>query len=596
VSDPRTEKTPDLPSSRRGHSMSLVDAYVYMFGGRTDGYTCAFTYKDNLNLGTPVDGRDVSPCATMTNEVNELWRFDIYDYHWVYVNVFPGSSGAPSPREQHSAGVLKGDVYIFGGKSRGNFPSTNDILFSDFWRLVIQPNIVISQSYTGRLPVQVAEGYRERYLLNTSHLIDPYMSKEINSTLLKTFQARSGSCITDAVVTVSFSHPCVSQLRISLQGPGPASGSPNFALHSFEEEVLLFDQRKLNTTACAGGNFTFIFDENAQQSTSSCCAESGEHIFRPDGRLAEFLGASPYGEWRLVIEDMKIDGFHSILLDYKIDFSVTPCQREYYWQKVIATNPSSQPLPRYRAMMVAHESDLFIFGGRGVGDTVLNDLYRYNLPGNKWTILTPRDFDLTFTTASMVGMNIAFTSWGLIRFGGYIRLPSMTDGGTYLNDVFLMDPISLHWRHVETEAGGKTPLGRYLSSAVFIPSSCMRWRTQFSYRTLFDQRVKSTHANFAGSNADSLLLFGGHNGATGSMSDGSTGGMLNDMWQLRFANWSLPSNRENHNDYMARSCLWRTTGGSALDNSCLLGSTNAECKLRDLLLLAWCNNINQTMQ
>jgi hypothetical protein len=594
ITDSRTADTPELPSSRRGQSMSLVDSYVYMFGGRTDGYTCAFTYKDTLDLGTPVSGRQVNPCASVKNEVNELWRFDIYDYRWVYINVFDDVvEGAPSPREQHSSGVVGGDIYVFGGKSRGAFPSTKDNVFDDLWRLVIQPNLVMGYSYEGALPVQLREGYRDFFILNITQNVDPYLSKEIDSEVLDTFKARSGSCITDLVVSVSFYHPCVSQLRMSLQGPGPAAGSPNFLVHSYEEEVLLFDQRRINTTACAGGNFTFVFNEDGENPTSSCCADTGTHSFRPDGRLYEYLGASPFAEWSLIVEDMNIDSYTTILYDFNISFDITPCQREYYWEKVVTSNPADQPEARYQAKMIAYEDNVFLLGGRGDGDTILSDLHRFNINSSQWTMLTPRDFDLTFNTASMVGMNIAVTTWGIIRFGGYIRLPSMSGGDSYVNDVYVMDPISLHWRKVELEENALLPLGRYLSSSVFIPSSAMRWRTQFSYRTLFDQRITSTHANFAGSNADSLLMFGGHNGATGSLEDGSTGGMLNDMWQLRLSNWSLTSNRDAHNSYVHRSCQWRTTGAST--SECVSGTAGATCKLRDLLLLAWCNAVNQTM-
>ena len=593
VSDSPIDDTPDLPSSRRGQSLSLIDSYVYMFGGRTDGYTCAFTYKDTLDLGNPISGRKVSPCATVKNEVNELWRFDIYDYRWVYIKVFNSSMGVPAPREQHSAGVLGGDIYIFGGKSRGAFPSTKDNVFGDLWRLVVQPNLVLNFSYAESKPVHLPEGYREKFLVNLTHEMDPYISTEIDSDLLDLYTARSGSCITDLVVSVSFFHPCVSQLRMSLQGPGQSTASPNFHPHSYEEEVLLFDQRKTNTSACAGGNFTFVFDEDGAHETSTCCANSGWHSFKPDGRLYEYIGASPFVEWTLVVEDMHIDGFSTVLYDFEVSFDVTPCHREYYWEKVVAVNPEDQPEARYQSRMLICGSDLFIFGGRGDGDTILNDLYRYNRVNNEWTMLTPRDFDLTFNTASMVGTNIAVTTWGVLRFGGYIRLPSMTDGESYVNDVYLMDPISLHWRRVELDPTVMVPLGRYLSSIVFIPSSSMRWRTQFSYRTLFDQRITSTHANFAGSNADSLLIFGGHNGATGSLEDGATGGMLNDMWHLRLANWSLTSSRDAHNAYIERACQWRID--DTTNNMCISGGTGAECKLRDLLLLAWCNGANQTM-
>ena len=36
-SDPVTSETPVIPSGRRGHTLSLVDDIVYMFGGRTNG-------------------------------------------------------------------------------------------------------------------------------------------------------------------------------------------------------------------------------------------------------------------------------------------------------------------------------------------------------------------------------------------------------------------------------------------------------------------------------------------------------------------------------------------------------------------------------
>lgn len=47
-----TAHVPVIPSSRRGHSFQLIDNLVYMFGGRTDGYSCASVWRDTINLGT----------------------------------------------------------------------------------------------------------------------------------------------------------------------------------------------------------------------------------------------------------------------------------------------------------------------------------------------------------------------------------------------------------------------------------------------------------------------------------------------------------------------------------------------------------------
>jgi len=64
-SDPVTNDSPDLPSSRRGHSLTLVDDYIYMFGGRSSGYSCASVYLDMLNLGSPYSGLDIYPCTRL---------------------------------------------------------------------------------------------------------------------------------------------------------------------------------------------------------------------------------------------------------------------------------------------------------------------------------------------------------------------------------------------------------------------------------------------------------------------------------------------------------------------------------------------------
>ena len=88
TTDPPTSVQPVFPSPRRGSSFSTLQDGAFLFGGRTDGtcstvglssysqvtvvivgYTCASTYKDTLNLGSPESGRDVFPCARYTNEV-----------------------------------------------------------------------------------------------------------------------------------------------------------------------------------------------------------------------------------------------------------------------------------------------------------------------------------------------------------------------------------------------------------------------------------------------------------------------------------------------------------------------------------------------
>jgi hypothetical protein len=89
----------------------------------------------------------------------------------------------------------------------------------------------------------------------------------------------------------------------------------------------------------------------------------------------------------------------------------------------------------------------------------------------------------------------------------------------------------------------------YLSAATFITSSNLHFRKEYSYRNLYDRYPKSTHANYANALADTMLVFGGHDGATGSIFDGSTGGLLGDMWMLRFANFSTAGSRHDQTRY-----------------------------------------------
>jgi len=99
--------------------------------------------------------------------------------------------------------------------------------------------------------------------------------------------------------------------------------------------------------------------------------------------------------------------------------------------------------------------------------------------------------------------------------------------------------------------GKKKPAPRYLSAAVFVPSNALHFKKEYSYRNLYDSYPKSTHANYANQLADSLMIFGGHDGATGSIYDGSSGGLLGDMWMLRFANLSTSGSRHAQTKYVS---------------------------------------------
>lgn len=96
-----------------------------------------------------------------------------------------------------------------------------------------------------------------------------------------------------------------------------------------------------------------------------------------------------------------------------------------------------------------------MYGGRDKHDAILHDLHRYDVTTRTWTALTPVNFNIAQDPSSSVGANFLLSSWGLIRYSGYYRQPSMSSSyGNYDSSVELQDPVTLRWREllVETES------------------------------------------------------------------------------------------------------------------------------------------------
>eukprot|EP01031_Cornospumella_fuschlensis_P033526 gene33526-40561_t len=167
-SDAPHSEARELPSGRRGASLTLLGGKVYMFGGRTNGYSCASVLKDTVNMGLKGSGSDIYPCVSMQAEVNELWSFDLSDYTWLYLNTslpppYPPThpnislpstptsptntpmppSSPPPAREQHLAMAWAEGLYVYGGKSREHpldafgrpvMSQGGDVVYGDVWR------------------------------------------------------------------------------------------------------------------------------------------------------------------------------------------------------------------------------------------------------------------------------------------------------------------------------------------------------------------------------------------------------------------------------------------------------------------------------
>ena len=144
-----------------GHSMTADHGFMYMFGGKTDGYSCADTYIDTLNLGSPESGRIVYPCVIYNAEVNELWSFDLHTYEWVFLNATHPAFKLPPPRQQHAVALVGDDLYVFGGKTdlyisnlhlqptdnSSSMTRNSSLVLGDTWRLTIPHPMNLSMTY-----------------------------------------------------------------------------------------------------------------------------------------------------------------------------------------------------------------------------------------------------------------------------------------------------------------------------------------------------------------------------------------------------------------------------------------------------------------
>jgi hypothetical protein len=399
----------------------------------------------------------------------------------------------------------------------------------------------------------------------------------------------------------------VNQIKVSITGPGPQSGSPNFHPPSSEQEVVLFSKLMTNGTGCVGGLHSFEFADSYSRRPDACCSQSYNGTYQPQGRLAEFVGASMVSTWTLLVQDLKADGIVGVLEDWEVEFSASPCVRTFQWQNISA--PGAPPA-RYAARMITHGSSLFVYGGRDARDSALQDLYRYDTPTAKWTVLDPVSFDVAINPSSSVGANFALTSWGLLRYGGYYRQPVLPkDYGNYGSSVAVQDPVSLRWQEIDitdksplprdATFGRTQPSSRYLSASVFIPSHALHWATKYTHHNIYDNLLPSSRTNYQGSVTDSLLMVGGFDGSTGSTVDGSSGGFLMDIWMLRLGNWSTPGMRDQQQQYLERNCRWRTNpaalNGTSATARCMSVVPHSKCEWRDLMLLPWCGGNNQTI-
>jgi len=102
------------PSPRRGHSATMVDPYMVVFGG----------------------------CFMETKCFNDLYFFDIVQKTWMTV---PTSGDIPSPRQGHGAVLYGSTLWVFGGSSNLGY-------FNDLYTLNLETRTWTKQDFQGKAP------------------------------------------------------------------------------------------------------------------------------------------------------------------------------------------------------------------------------------------------------------------------------------------------------------------------------------------------------------------------------------------------------------------------------------------------------------
>ena len=190
--------TPKRPSPRRGHSLTLLDDNMYLFGGLGSICWCKTNYSDS--------------CSFSSMYANDLWSFNTMTRVWKLLHLPTTDTMHPMGREQYSATKLANGkiLYIGGRTSRSlHLKDRKKLYLGDVWELdpgQIRGHTFLG-SFHGSIPASISDG---------SIL---YHTMTISADTGVGFR-ESDLCVKGVTVEVVFEHFCVEEVsRISLIGP-----------------------------------------------------------------------------------------------------------------------------------------------------------------------------------------------------------------------------------------------------------------------------------------------------------------------------------------------------------------------------------------
>jgi hypothetical protein len=344
--------------------------------------------------------------------------------------------------------------------------------------------------------------------------------------------------------------------------------------------------------------------------------------FRPVDSLSEFEGASPGGTWTLRITDHGGPNKATWnMSEWELVTRLELCERTYTWRHV-NNSLGDKPPARAGALGVSTGDQLFVLGGRNASDAwPTRTLYRYDLPANRWTALTPEaDHERAF---SPLGKAAVLTPWGVYAYGGLGFGFTQTGGSASSFDgrVHWLDVVNRRWRRdmdvkprphpgsvapprartSTVAAEGLVEHQAIIDRATAPAAPRARYRAALAYvEAGLSDHLAAADASRRGSATPgapappSLVMFGGDD----DVAD------LDDTWLLKLANASLRDPADPRFDlHLAPAnhfafCAWQLQGTAQQhwDDRCgAEPGPGKVCTLRELIQRAYCTGQYQSL-
>ncbi|GMF35487.1 unnamed protein product [Phytophthora fragariaefolia] len=591
-----------FPSARRGHSLTALDNYLYLFGGLAKSYECNRAHKIPCLL-------QQKPRAVS----NELWRYDLLTETWWQV---PQPALLPPPREKHSVAVVSGRLILFGGRQNdgsdaGDASTWGPLALNDLWELSV------SSTTAKRVAVSLDTHQPATLAIPDGGEIFALGTKSASS---------SGEqlCVTNVSVTVQLTHACPHKLQLQLFGPGPSTfpgrqQSVHFPVNSQARETTWSDSQGLGIfqgdhrvtgTAPNTRAFPVLLQSPEEAADNTACSPGTQKLNfisspsitsvsgSPLEALSVFHQLPVVGNWTLELADTAADGLVGTLDSWDIAFDLAPCIPAFTWTNLSAISTGSVPAPRFQHSVVVFRGSMFVFGGtRGGTGLELSDLYRLDYtpsavfgvaPTAKWTqlaSLTDSDSPSIAERRVHAGRATLLTPYELMAVGRGLKPPRRASLGSStplsasrfelqlgVRLKQLEDMID-GWREVNASSGQgsafideQLPVPRYWGASAFVFSP-------------------------PGNSVPRAFLFGGQDDTN----------LLDDLWSLDLSQLDEDFPRDHLKAQQLRVCAWRQENSvynAQWASSCGASSTAAalnKCTPEMLLLNAWCEEYYQSI-